>query len=196
MGGDLIKRFTSLGMAAALLLGGAIELTPARAAEVRESTCTDMSRDCLIEIARTYLDARYDGRMRPYQRVAVDVQRWENGIKTADSFDDILGPVEGEVSNTLRARNLDRAMVEGDQAVFFWILDMKDAPDQPWTSTVHLFERFKFDPSPTVCGDVLAPCITEIEVIFCISPRAGEDATPPGASDPNWFDSYRCRRDG
>ena len=164
--------------------------------DAHPSTCTDMSRPCLIEIARTYLDARYDGRMRPYQRVALNVQRWENGVKTADSFDDILGPSNGEVSRTIFPRNLDRAFVDGDEALFFWILDMKDKPDQPLSKTVHLAERFKFNDDQGVCGDILAPCITEIEVIFCISPHPSESATPEGASDPDWFSKFRCNRDG
>jgi hypothetical protein len=84
--------------------------------------------------------------------------------------------------------------VDGDEAVFFWLLDRREKPDGPYTATVHLIERFKFAQGKT-CGDVASPCISEIEVVFCAAPRASEPSLPASKED-NWANMYLCNRQG
>ena len=158
--------------------------------------CADMSRACLIEVARTYIDARADGRLRNAQRLAPTIHRWENGLLTADKAADIAGPAAGEgPSKTLAVRDANRVMVDGDEAVFFWLLDRREKADGPYTATVHLIERFKFAQGKAACGEVASPCISEIEVVFCAAPKGGAVALP-ATKDANWSKMYLCNREG
>jgi len=156
--------------------------------------CDDMSRACLIEVARAYIEARADGNFRSAQRLAPDLHRWENGLLTATTSAEIAGPAVGVVSKTLATRDVKRVLVDGDEAVFFWLLDRREKPEGPYTSTVHLMERFKFVQGKP-CGDVPSPCISEIEVVFCAAPRGGETALP-AAKEANWPRMYLCDRQG
>jgi hypothetical protein len=170
---------------------GAFMTLPAGA---QTKACADMSRTCLIETARTYIDARADGRAQPLMRLAPDIKRWENGLLTAEKPADILGPRAGEVSKTVAVRDANRVLVDGDQAVFFWLLDRREKPDGPYTATVHLIERFKFVQGKA-CGEVASPCISEIEVVFCAAPHANQTALP-AEKNPNWPRMYLCSRQG
>ncbi len=156
--------------------------------------CNNMSRACLIETARTYIDARADGRAQPLMRLAPEIKRWENGLLTATKPSDILGPAVGDVSKTLAVRDANRVLVDGDEAVFFWLLDRREKPEGPYTATVHLIERFKFAQGKA-CGDAASPCISEIEVVFCAAPHGGE-TTLPKEKNPSWARMYLCNREG
>jgi hypothetical protein len=159
-----------------------------------KAPCSDMSRTCLIEVARAYIDARADGRARPLMRLAPDLKRWENGLLTATTSSEIAGPADGVVSKTLAVRDANRVLVDGDEAVFFWLLDRREKPEGPYTATVHLIERFKFAQGKS-CGAVASPCISEIEVVFCAAPHGGE-TTLPKEKNPSWARMYLCNREG
>lgn len=156
--------------------------------------CSDMSRACLTEVARTYIEARADGRVREAQRLAPDLHRWENGLLTAIKAEDIAGPAAGEISKTLAVRDVNRVLVDGDQAVFFWLLDRREKTEGPFTATVHLIERFKFVQGKA-CGAVASPCINEIEVVFCAAPH-GDEVAQPAARVEGWPKMYLCNRQG
>lgn len=177
---------------AALVLCGALPTQTAFSQSAKP--CADMSRACLIEVARTYIEARADGNARNAQRLAPDLHRWENGLLTATKASEIAGPAAGEISPTVATRDVKRVLVDGDEAVFFWLLDRREKAGGPFTATVHLIERFKFVQGKA-CGDVASPCISEIEVVFCAAPRAGETAQP-AAKEENWARMYLCNRQG
>ena len=169
-------------------------MLPAHAATV--STCSDMSRKCIIEVARTYLDARTDNSARPTQRLAPDVHRWENGVLTADKAEDIFSQhyiTEPGPSATLFPRDLDRVLVDDNNAIFFWKIDTKSAPDGSFVSTAHLIERLQVEAGKAKCGAGLSPCITEIEVVFCIAPRPQEPTKPMA---PKSSSHFGCTRPG
>ena len=171
---------------------GALAALPASAQN--KAPCADMSRACLIEVARAYIDARADGNVRNAQRLAPDLHRWENGMLTATKASEIAGPAAGEISPTVATRDVKRVLVDGDEAVFFWLLDRREKAGGPFTATVHLIERFKFAQGKA-CGDVASPCISEIEVVFCAAPRAGETAQP-ATREEGWARMYLCNRQG
>ncbi|HLG86774.1 MAG TPA: hypothetical protein VKZ79_06200 [Alphaproteobacteria bacterium] len=167
---------------------------PGHAATI--SSCSDMSRKCIIEVARTYLDARTDNSARPLQRLAPDVRRWENGVLTADKAEDIFSQhyiTEPGPSATLFPRDLDRVFVDGNNAIFFWKIDTKSAPNGPFVSTVHLIERLQVKAGKAKCGVGPSPCITEIEVVFCTAPHPQEPTKP---MPPKPGGHFGCTRAG
>src|SRR5689334_20873406 len=90
----------------------ALAASVANAPAADQKPCSDMSRACMIEVARTYLDARTDSSLLPFQRVAPHVTRWENGVVTAGRAEDILRPA-GKGPNPMTVpRNLDRVWVD------------------------------------------------------------------------------------
>ncbi|MBY0511148.1 MAG: hypothetical protein K2P94_13480 [Rhodospirillaceae bacterium] len=186
------SNFRLLPSVLALSAIGVLAAVPAGAQN--KTPCADMSRNCLIEVARAYIDARADGRARPLMRLAPDLMRWENGLLTATKSSEIAGPADGVVSKTLAVRDANRVLVDGDEAVFFWLLDRREKPEGPYTATVHLIERFKFAQGKA-CGDVASPCISEIEVVFCAAPHGGE-TTLPKEKNPSWARMYLCNREG
>jgi len=175
--------------AAALVVG-----SPGVSVSDPDKLCNNMSRACIIEIAQTYLDARTDNRVRPFQRVAKDVIRWENGLVTADEGSDIVGPAGSGPSQTLFAHDFDRVWVDGSEAIFFWIIDVKDTAGGPFTRTVHLAERFLVERG-VECEYGPEPCITEIEVMFC----TGNFPLEPALPDPTGVPAggrFLCNRAG
>jgi hypothetical protein len=174
------RRFLLLLATAGLLVGG----VPAQGAAPsggRAGPCRDLSRACVIEVATTYIVAQADSSKRSGARVAPDVQRWENGIHNARSAEDIRGGSTEDDSGftgLLSTRDLDRVLVDGDQAVFYWIMDVQDPVTGTYVATAHISERFQL--ATDRCGDELSPCITEIEAIFCIGNTGHEEAKPAG----------------
>lgn len=157
--------------------------------------CTDLSRACMIEVARTYLDARTDSSLLPFQRVAPKITRWENGVVTAEKAADILRPAGPGPNPMTVPRNLDRVWVDGNQLLYFWIIDRRDTPDGPFTKTAHITERVQIEAGPEKCGSFLSPCITELEVVLCVSPHADEQRTPSRVMDPEWPKKFMCYRE-
>lgn len=180
-------------------LGTAIaaESTSDAVPQLGTSRCTDLSRACIVEVIRTYLDARTDPSVRPFQRLSPRVLRYENGTVTANSMAELLDPGFDVSGKGVTARDLDRVFVDGTEAVVLWKIDMADKPGDRPTSTVHISERFKVEAGKAACGSGLSPCITEIEAILCISPHAGEPAWPASRNkDPALAQKFLCNRQG
>jgi len=168
--------------ALAISLGGGAATAADSPAKDTNRPCTDMSRKCIIEVAQTYLHARTDNSAKPTQRLAPNIHRWENGRLTAESAADILAQnyiADPGPSSIFFPRDLDRVLVDGNQAVFFWKIDAKKSSDGPFTSTVLIFERFKVEPGKAKCGSGLSPCITEIEALVCTVERPQDPTMPP-----------------
>src|SRR4051794_36920619 len=107
---------------ALVLVGGVAGA--ARGSSSASSTCTDMSRECVIEVARTYVDAQAGGPGRAEDmRLAADAIRWENGLVTGTSGADIRSKSGGGPSPLISPRQTDRVFVDGNQAFFLWIED-------------------------------------------------------------------------
>jgi hypothetical protein len=156
--------------------------------------CSDLSRACVIEVARTYLDARSDPRLLPFQRVAPKVQRWENGYHNATSAADIVKPAGPGPNPLVTASGLDRVFVDGNQAVFFWQIQRRDVAGGPVVGTAHITERFQVEAGRDTCGDGPSPCITQIEAVFCIAPGPEPELAPPPAEAPGM--KILCNRAG
>lgn len=181
------------GRLAAAALLGSIVATPLLAeqpASFRKSECTTLSRDCMIEVARTYVDARTDDRVRPVIRVAPGLKRWENGVLTTDKGEDLLDVKAGGDTTLLGSREKERVFVQDNNVIFFWLIDSK-LPEHP--GTVHLVHRIQVEGGREVCGKYLSPCITEIETIWCRSDRAME-ASRPAAKEGLKFSCDRGTR--
>lgn len=165
--------------------------------QLGKSRCTDLSRACIVEVIRTYLDARTDPAVRPFQRLSPRLLRYENGTVTSNSMAELLDPAFDVSGKGVTARDLDRVFVDGNEAVVLWKIDMAGKPGDPPTSTVHISERFKVEAGKEMCGSGLSPCITEIEAILCISPHAGEPAWPSSRDkDPEFAKKFLCNRQG
>jgi hypothetical protein len=179
----------------ALVVGGAV-WSPWSTAAPAGASCTTWTRACLVEVAKTYIAAQYDSSKRAGARVAPDVNRWENGVHNASSAEDIRGgSTEHDEGLTalLEARDVDRAIVDGDQAVVYWIMDVRN-PVTGFISSAHIAERFRFRRDR--CGG-LAPCISEIEAIFCIGTgTAPEAAMPEARASQTSGNGILCHRAG
>src|SRR3954471_11412002 len=89
---------------------GVGSLAPLAAAQDKKP-CTNMSRACLIEVARAYIDARADGHAQPLMRLAPNIHGGENGLLTAENPSEIAGPPAGVVSKTVAARDVNRVLI-------------------------------------------------------------------------------------
>jgi len=151
--------------------------------------CRDMSRDCMIAVAETYINAQAGGPgTREDMRLAPTALRWENGVLTGSSGDDIRSK-SGFGLDPRYVHRLPRRywVAKPDHEVFArWTIDIWDTSTTPSTntSTVHIFERIHVEKG--VCGSGPSPCVTEVEAIFCISPHPQEPELPstviPGES--------------
>lgn len=179
-------------LAAVLAAGG---LTVVARAEPASGPCRDLSRECVIEVAKTYIEAQVDYSKRDAARLAPNAHRWENGYSNGSNADEIRGGESGLVSidRFLNGpRDTDRVLVDGNQEVFFWIIDA-GIPGIANIATAHIAERFRVEEG--VCGDGPSPCITEIEAIFCIGPR-GDEAGRPSAEERPLLSNILCHRAG
>lgn len=173
------------------------EPRPDAVPQLGKSRCTDLSRACIIEVTRTYLDARTDPSVRPFQRLSPRVLRYENGTVTSNSMAELLDPAFEVSGRGVTARDLDRVFVDGNEAIVLWKIDMAPKPGDAPTATVHISERFKVEAGQEACGAGLSPCITEIEAILCISPHPGEPAWPASRDkDPDFAKKFLCDRQG
>jgi hypothetical protein len=149
--------------------------------------CRDMSRDCMIAVAETYINAQAGGPgTREDMRLAPAALRWENGVMTGTSGDDIRSK-SGFGLDPRYVQRLPRRfwVAKPDNEVFArWTIDIWDDTHTTNTSTVHIFERIHVEKG--VCGSGPSPCVTEVEAIFCISPHPQEPELPstvvPGES--------------
>lgn len=153
----------------------AMPLLAEQPASFKKSECTTMSKACMIEVARTYVDARTDDRNRPVLRVSPNLHRWENGVLTTDKGEELLDIKNGGDTTLLGSREKERVFVQDNNVIFFWLIDSK-LPENP--GTVHLVHRIQVEAGKEICGKYLSPCITEIETIWCRSNRAMEESRP------------------
>ena len=175
------------GFAFAIALGAA-PLLAEQPASFKKSECTTLSKACMIEVARTHVDARTDDRVRPVLRVSPNLHRWENGVLTTDKGEELLDLNAGGDTTLLGSREKERVFVQDNNVIFFWLIDSK-LPEHP--GTVHLVHRIQVEGGKDKCGAYLSPCITEIETIWCRSDRAMEESRP-AAKEPGL--KFSCDR--
>jgi len=173
-----VKRFiVGIGAlsVAALGLGG---MQVARATP--DKPCNDLSDDCLIEVANTYMDAQAGGPgTQEAMRLAPTAIRWENAVITGATGEEIRARSPGGPSEIWSQRDRDRIWVKGNQVFSIWIVDIRDPSSGQYTATAHIFERIQVDHKPLgICGDGPPPCVTQVEAIFCIAAAGLEEATP------------------
>ncbi|MBA3661130.1 MAG: hypothetical protein H0W64_05360 [Gammaproteobacteria bacterium] len=122
--------------------------------------CHDASRQCMIAVGKTYLNAlvTHDAAFVP---LAEDVKRWQNGVKTAANARDLRMSIDTDFAiKTIKQIRDVRWIIDGNQAIAFYLLDTSIPYAKIHASTTRIAERF-------LITDGL---IKEIEVIFCNSP--------------------------
>ena len=159
------------GLALAALLTGALW---AARAPAEGKYCTDLSRDCVIAVARTHIDMHVDPRLLPVARYATQIRHVENGLVFAGLPDGKNFPPPDQ----WRVHEPDRVWVDGNDAMFSYVIELKDPATGQWARTAHIWERFKVEKGRACVNGLPQPCITEIEAIFCVALRPGEQAWP------------------
>lgn len=173
-----MRRFVLFIWVALTLVLGVASAGVSRAAT--DGPCTDINdRACIHEVVATYIDAQADSSLRNKIRAAPDIVRWENGTRNADGIADIQsGQTDDDSGFTglLGDSELDRMFVDTEyhQAVVYWLMDVTDPVSHTQTATAHIAERFLLT---NACGDQTAPCIKEIEAIFCVG--GGKEESRP-----------------
>jgi len=118
-------------------------------------------RESIIEAAEKYLFhglVEHDGSKVP---LAENVTRVEQGHATGDGRERLVEALSHEMMNVITGIRNVRWMVEGEQAVAFYDLDVTTS-DRP----VLIAERFR----------VVEGLITEIEAVFYPQPASGSEA--------------------
>ena len=182
-------RLLPLGLMLAALLPAAAPAQPV----AKQERCTDTSRACLMAVARTYIDARLDDKVRPLMRLSPKVHRWENNVLTATRSEDLIehGADDGTTVG-VTGRDLNRVFVDGNQVIFFWTIDVTE---NTYPGTVHLTHRIQVDTGREACGDKLSPCITEIETVWCSTKKSREEKLPR-VKMPGFRGTFGCHREG
>lgn len=117
-------------------------------------------RESIIEAAEKYLShglVEHDGSKVP---LAENVTRVEQGHDTGEGRDGLVEALSHEMMNVITGIRNVRWMVEGEQAVAFYDLDVTTS-DRP----VLIAERFR----------VVEGLITEIEAVFYPQPATGSE---------------------
>jgi len=186
-----MRRFVVAGL---VVLAGGMVLGPNGTAAVA-GPCTDLSRSCVIEVARTYVDAQAGAvGGAASMRIAPDAVRWENGLITGTSGADIKSKSGGGPNPVISPRDVgapDRVFVDGNDAFFLWLEDVHDPTGAAYTQTAHIFERVRV--RDTGC-DGLAPCVSEIEAVFCIGNHGQEAAKPENTGTAAQLPAFLCFR--
>ena len=121
----------------------------------RKKSDSSIGRDSLIEAAEKYLFhglVEHDGSKVP---LAENVVRTEQGHNTGEGRDGLIEALAHDVMNVITGIRNVRWIVEDDQAVAFYDLDVTTS-DRP----VLIAERFR----------VVDGLITEIEAVFHMQP--------------------------
>lgn len=158
-------------LTAGALLAGALWATQAPAGG---QYCTDLSRDCVIAVAKTHIDMHMDTKLLPVARYAKEIRHVENGIVFAGLPDGKNFPPPDQ----WRVQEPNRVWVDGNEAMFSYVIDLRDPATGKFARTAHIWERFKVEKGRACANGLPAPCITEIEAIFCVAPRPNEQAWP------------------
>ena len=119
------------------------------------------NRESIIEAAEKYLFhglVEHDGSKVP---LATGVVRMEQGHNTGEGRDELILALGDDVMNVITGIRNVRWIVEGDQAVAFYDLDVTTS-DRP----VLIAERFR----------VVEGLITEIDAIFHAQPATGGES--------------------
>lgn len=143
--------------------------------------CTDASRECVQSAANAYIQAllSHDASNIP---LTEDATRWENGIKTAAGAKAIRNSVENDLSlKATHAIRDTRWLIDGNQAIAFYLLDVVIPYTTLHASTTRIAERFLVEKGS----------IKEIEVIFCNSPGTKPESREVTSSIPF---SFICSR--
>lgn len=190
-------------LAVIAVLGADIGVAVARGDHSGGASCTTMSRSCVIAVARTYVDAQAGGPGTAEEiRLAPKAIRWENGLVTGRSAADIRAQSGGGASPVISPRDThdhDRVFVDAstpDVAHVFvlWLEDVRAPGSTTYTSTAHIFERIQVQRHG--CSPKPAPCISQIEAVFCIGNRGKESPEPAAtaANEPTALPQFLCYR--
>lgn len=146
--------------------------------------CTDSSRECVIEAATAYLNGivAHDPTNIP---LADDVQRWENGINTANNADKLRDSIKNDIGiKTVTGVRELRWFVDGNQVIGFFLMDSNYPWSQKYFGTTHIVERFQVENG----------MIKEVENVFCASPNShGQGQEPSKIPGPTSL-SFICNR--
>lgn len=144
-------------------------------------SCTDSSRECVIAASTTYLDAlvSHDPSHVPFDRNA---ERWENGANTGTSGQSISDGLKNDYRfKVIQGIRDVHWMVDGDQAIAYYLLDSIIPDTSVHVSTTHIAEKFI----------VKQGKIMEIEAIFCNSMTMSPEESKISSSNPP---SILCNR--
>ena len=169
-----------VGIGALSVLGLGLGGIPAAQA-TPDQLCNDLSDECMIEVANTYMDAQAGGLGKPEDmRLAPTAIRWENARITGATGDEIRARSPGGApSDIFSQRDRDRVWVDGNQVFSRWEVDVRDPATGEYTRTAQIFERIQVDHAPRgICGDEIPPCVTEVEAIFVVNNVGLQPALP------------------
>lgn len=162
-----------IAAAAGLLLAGTAALW-LQSVPAGGKHCTDLSRACVIAVAKTHIDMHRDTSLLPAARYATKIRHVENGIVFPGLPDGKNFPPPDQ----WRVHEPDRVWVDGNEAMFSYVIDLKDPATGQWARTAHIWERFRVERGHECVNGLPQPCITEIEAIFCVALRPNEQAWP------------------
>ncbi len=146
---------------------GLITLTLTTAAFSAVPPCTDTSRECVIKVAKTYLDSLL-GFDASQVSLADNAERWENGVNTGKGAADIRDHLEHKDYHAAIAGIRDlRMLVDNDQVVAYYLLDVVIPYTKIHYGTTRVVEKFT----------VAQGKITDIEAVFCTSVNSTPEAS-------------------
>jgi hypothetical protein len=160
---------------AAITIAASVGAAMSAPAKGGMDSCSNDSQACVIAASTTYLDALVT---HSAARVAFapNVHRTENGIDTGDGAEQIRSSLETDPRYQVIKDVRDvRWVVDGDQAVAFYLIDTGAVPGlTAQSSTAHVFERFT----------VRDGLIEQIEAVFCFAGGPGHDSARQTSVDP------------
>lgn len=127
--------------------------------------CQEDTRACVIESATAYLDAlvSHDPSKVP---LAENAKRWENGVNTGQNAEAIRNGLKNYFGfKTIQNLHNLRWLVDGNQAIVFYLIESNFPYTHIHYGTTHVVERFK----------VQQGLIEEIEAIFCASANKNKE---------------------
>jgi hypothetical protein len=128
--------------------------------------CTDSSRECVVAAASEYLKAlvSHEPSHVPF---ADNVKRWENAIDRGQNADEIRKQLTSSEVQTIAGLRDIHWVVDGNQAVAYYLLDVVYPGTHIRYGTTHIAERFV----------VVNGKIQEIEATFCASANSQAESS-------------------
>lgn len=142
--------------------------------------CNDTSKDCLISIADSYLQAlvSHDASNVPF---ADNSTRYENGVNTGTNGKDIAHGLENDFKfKSIKGIRNKRFWVADNEVLVNYLIDVIIPYTNIQVATTHVNERFSITDGK----------IAEIEAIFCTS----VNNKPEDDKSQSKFQSILCNR--